>query len=100
MLHEVVFPEDLKKNNVVLIYKKDSKNLIKKYWPISALPVLSKVFERLVLNSKLLIHCHSDFIPSGLCVAQLIPAAEEIYKSFDCNPPTDISMIFLEIFVI
>ena len=51
MLEEGVFPDDWKKSNVVPIHKKDSKNLIKNYRPISLLPIFSKVFERLTFNS-------------------------------------------------
>ena len=48
MINEGAFPEDWKKSNVVPIHKKESKNLIKSYQPISLLPIFSKVFERLV----------------------------------------------------
>ena len=48
VINEGVFPEDWKKSNVVTIHKKESKNLIKHYRPISLLPVFSKVFEWLV----------------------------------------------------
>ena len=43
MINEGVFPEDWKKSNVVPIHKKESKNLIKNYRPISLLPIFSKV---------------------------------------------------------
>ena len=51
MINEGIFAEDWKKSNVVPIHKKESKNLIKNYRPISLLPIFSKVFERLVLNA-------------------------------------------------
>ena len=51
MIKEGVFPEDWKKSNVVPIHKKESKNIIKNYRPISLLPIFSKVFERLVFNA-------------------------------------------------
>ena len=46
MFHEGVFSEDWKKSNVVSVHKikKDSKNLIKNYRPISLLPIPSKAF--------------------------------------------------------
>ena len=53
MLEEGVLPDDWKKSNVVSIHKKDSKNLIKNYQPISLLVIFSKVFERLMFNSLL-----------------------------------------------
>ena len=105
MLEESVFPDDQKKSNVVPIHKRDSKNLIKNYRPISLLPIFSKIFERLIFNSlfnyfiqnKLFTECQSGFIPGDSCVAQLLSVTHEIYKSFDCNPPYDIRGTFLDI---
>ena len=91
VLEEGVFLDDWKKSNVVPIHKRDSKNLIKNYRPISLLPIFSKVFERLIFNSlfyyfiqnKLFTECQSGFIPGDLCVPQLLSITHEIYKSFD-----------------
>ena len=44
MVEVGVFPGDWKKRNVVPIHKRDPKNLIKKYRPISLLSIFSKVF--------------------------------------------------------
>ena len=71
MINEGVFPEDWKKSSVVPIHKKESKNLIKNFRPISLLPIFSKVFQRLVFNAlfnfflqnKLFTPCQSGFIP-------------------------------------
>ena len=46
ILNDGVFPDDWKKSNAVPFHKKDGKNLIKNYPPISLLPIFSKVFER------------------------------------------------------
>ena len=89
MLEEGVFPDDWKKSNVVPIHKKDSKNLIKNYRPISLLPIFSKTFERFMFNSlfnyfiqnKLFTDCQSGFILGDSCVAQLLSITNEIYKS-------------------
>ena len=75
-----VFPDDWKKSKLVPIHKRDSKNVIKSYRPISLLPILCKVFERLVFNSlfnyfiqgKLFAECQSDRIPGDSYVAQLL----------------------------
>lgn len=45
-----VFPSHLKMAKVIPIYKKDDPKLVTNYRPISILPVLSKVFEKLFLN--------------------------------------------------
>ena len=100
-----MFPDDWKKSNVVPIHKRDSKNVIKNYRPISLLPIFSKIFERLTFNSlfnyfiqnKLFTECQPGFIPGDSCVAQLLSVTHEIYKSFDCNPPQDIRGTFLDI---
>ena len=69
------------------------------------LPIFSKVFERLVFNTlfnfflqnKLFTPCQSGFIPGDSCVSQLLSITHEIYKSFDCHPPTDMRGTFLDI---
>ena len=39
------------KSNAIPIHKRESKNLIKNYQPISFLPISNKFFERLIVNS-------------------------------------------------
>ena len=76
-LEEGVYPDDWKKNNEVPIHKKESKNLIKNYRPISILSVFSKVFERIIFNSffnyflenKLFTECQSGFLPGDSCIS-------------------------------
>ena len=50
MLETGVFPIHWKKANVVPINKKESKQLVKNYRPVSLLPICGKVFERLIYN--------------------------------------------------
>ena len=105
ILNDGVFPDDREKSNIVLCHKKDSKNLIKNYRPISLLPIISKVFERLIYNSlynyfiqnKLFTECQSGFMPGDSCVAQLLSITHEIYNSFDYNQSVDIRGVFLDI---
>ena len=86
MLEEGAFTEDWKTNNAVQVHKKDCKNLIKNYRPISLLPMLCKVFEMLKFNSmfnyfmekKLLQNINLDLYPG----------------SFHCNPPFDIKRTY------
>ena len=100
MINERVLPEDWKKSNVAPIHKKESKNLIKKYRPISLFPIFSKVFERLVFNAlfnfslqkKRFIPRKSGFIPGDSYVSQLLSITHEIYQ-----PPTDMRGTFLDI---
>ena len=97
-----VYPDDLKKSNVVPIYKKESKNLIRNYRSISLLPVFRKVFGKIIFNSlpnsflenKLLTECQSGFLPGDSYISQLFFISSEIYKSFDCNPSLDVRGTF------
>ena len=89
-----IFPENWKKGNVFPVHKKESKNCLKNYRPISLLPIFSKIFERIMLCLTFLfkISClQIDFIPGDSCVSQLLSIAREIHRSFDCNPPEEVS---------
>ena len=45
-----IFPDKLKIAKVVPIYKSDDENIFNNYRPISILPAMSKVFEKIVFN--------------------------------------------------
>ena len=93
MINEGVFPDDWKKSNVVPFHEKESKNLIKNYRPISLLPIFSEVFERLVFNTLFNFFLQNKLLTlsqfGDSSVSQLLSITHEIYKSFDCRPPTD-----------
>ena len=44
------FPSEWRKANVVPVFKKGDKQLVKNYRPISLLPITGKIFERLLYN--------------------------------------------------
>ena len=104
-LEQGKFPESWKKGNVVPVYKKESKYLIKNYRPITLLPVFAKIYERLIYNSllsyfvfkKLFTKCQSGFVPGDSCISQLLSIIHEIQSSFDSNPTTDVREVFLDI---
>ena len=50
-LKEGVFPEVWKRANVVPVHKKNNKNLKQNYRPISLVPILGKVLEKLMFDS-------------------------------------------------
>ena len=85
-LKEGRFPENWKKVNVVLVHKKEDKNLLKNYRPISLLPIFSKMFERVIYNflfnhfqsNKLFTSSQSDFPPGDSCIAQLLSIIHEM----------------------
>ena len=66
-----VYPEIWKRGNVVPVHKKESKNLVKNYRPISLLPIFWKIFEKIIYNvlfeqlktNDLLVNCQSGFLP-------------------------------------
>ena len=100
-----IFPEDWKKANIISVQKKESKSCLKNYRPISLPPIFSKVFEKLIFNAlfhffvqnQLFKDCQSGFIPGDSCISQLLAVTREIHKSFDCNPPEDISGVFQDV---
>ena len=99
------FPQSWKKGNIIPVHKKDSKNLVKNYWPISLLPIFGKIFEKVIYNSlfeyfqenHFLSDKQSGFRAGDSCISQLLAITQEIYKSFDCNPSLETRGVFLDI---
>ena len=90
-VEEGTYPDDWKKSNVVSILKKESKNFIKNYRPISLLSVFSKVFQKITFNfllnyfleNKIFTKCQSGFSSEDPCTSQFLSITHEIFKSFD-----------------
>ena len=91
-----------KKANVVPVHKKESKNLVKNYRPISLLPIFRKIFERLMFKdlfnyfhkNESFSKCQFGFLPVGSCISQLSSIVHDINFSFDCDPTQDVGCIF------
>ena len=49
-----ILQEGWKKGNIIPVHKKESKNCLKSYRPISLFPVFSKIFERQIFNARLI----------------------------------------------
>ena len=47
MLSSSIFPETFKKSKIIPLYKKEDSSLLSNYRPISPLPTISKIFERI-----------------------------------------------------
>ena len=85
--------------------KKGDKQLLENYRPVSLLPILGKVFEKILYNNifeylqenNLLCENQSGFRRSDSCEYQLLSIVHEIYASFDCNRPFDVRVVFLDI---
>ena len=100
-----VFPKFWKMANVVPVHKKDSKQLLKNYRPISLLPVFGKIFEKLLFNNlypyliqnKLISERQSGFKKNDSTINQLLYICHEIMLSFDANPSKEVRAVFLDI---
>ena len=99
------FPAYWKKANVVPVHKKESKNLVKNYRPISLLPIFGKIFERVIFKDLLitsvktnyLLNVNLAFLPADSWISQLLSIVHDINSSFDCDPTQDVRGIFLHI---
>ena len=80
------FPSEWKKDNVVPTYKKNDKQLVKNYRPISLFSICVKIFERLVYKklfhffqgNNLISPNQSGFKPGDSCTNQLLTVTHEI----------------------
>ena len=85
--------------------QKRKTKLLKKYRPISLLPIFNKVFERVIYNSlfnyfvsnKPSTSSQSGFLPGDSCIAQLLTIIHEIQTIFDNNLPADVRDVFSDI---
>ena len=44
------YPDIWKKSNIIPAHKKNDKQLLNNYWPISLLPSFGKIFEKIIFN--------------------------------------------------
>ena len=99
------YPDIWKKSNIIPVHKKNDKQLVNNYRPISLLPIFGKIFEKIIFNriynflseENLLNNNHSGFRPSDSCVNQLLSITHEIFEAFDCNPTLEVRSVFLDI---
>lgn len=50
MLKDLSFPSELKLVDVVSAFKKEDSILVKNYGPVSLLPIIYKIFEKIILD--------------------------------------------------
>ena len=75
--------------NIVPIHKKNDKQMVSNYRPVSLLPIFSKVFEKLIFNElfkffedkDLLSKHQSGFRPGDSCMYQLLTITHDIFSS-------------------
>ena len=99
------YPIIWKRSNIIPVHKKNNKQLVNNYRPISLLPIFGKIFEKIIfdrlynflLQEELLNPNQSGFRPSDSCINQLIAITHEIFEAFDCNPSLEVRSVFLDI---
>ena len=99
------YPVIWKRSNIIPVHKKNDKQLVENYRPISLLPIFGKIFEKIIfdrlynflLQEELLNPNQSGFCPFDSCVNQLVAITHEIFKAFDCNPSLEVRSVFLDI---
>ena len=97
--------KEWKKANIVPVHKKNDKQSIKNYRPVSSLTVCGKIFEKIIFNSlfkylednNLLNGNQSDFRPGDSWAHHLLSITHEIYKAFDANPSLEVRGVFLDL---
>ena len=91
--------------NVTLIFKKEDKQLVKNYRPISLLPICGKLFEKIVFNNLyvylnrngLITSNQSGFQPGDSTTNQLLFLINEIHEAFENPKSLEVRAVFLDI---
>ena len=85
------------------IHKKDDKQILKDYRPVSLLPICAKTFERIIYNrifeylieNNLITENQSGFKSGDSCINHLLSITHDIYKSLDDG--FEVKGVFLDI---
>ena len=102
-LIEGVYPDKWKHANVQPVHKKNSRQEISNYRPISLLPIFGKILEKLIFDSmytflqsnNLLSKNQSGFRPGDSTINQLLSITSEIYVAFEKYD--EVRAVFLDI---
>ena len=100
-----VYPSMWKKANIVPVHKKGSRQDKQNYRPISLLPVLGKIFEKIIFEK---LYCHlcnnglitphqSGFRPGDSAINQLLSITHKIYSAFEELPSKETRAVFLDL---
>ena len=97
------YPDIWKRSNIIPVHKKNDKQLVNNYRPISLFPIFGKILEKVIfdricgflLEENLLNPNQSGFRPS--CINRLLAITHEIFEAFDCNPSLAVRAVFLDI---
>ena len=100
-----IYPNIWKLANVTPIHKKNDKQVIKNYRPISLLPICGKILEKIIFNqlygflssNNLITNKQSGFRPGDSTTNQLLDLVDTIHESFDALPTLEVRAVFLDI---
>ena len=103
ILDESTYPDLWKLANVTPIHKKEDKQLVKNYRPISLLPICGKIFEKIIFNNlynylnvnNLLTGNQSGFRPTNSTANQLLYLFSEIHEAFEDFKCLELRPVFL-----
>ena len=84
------YPGIWKRSNIIPVHKKNGKQLVENYRPISLLPIFGKIFEKISFNKiyhfsleeRLLNPNQSGIHLSDSCINQLLAITHEIFQAF------------------
>ena len=99
------YPDMWKLANVTPIFKKNDKQSIKNYRPISLLPICGKLFEKILFNNlysylninNLITKKQSGFRPGDSTTNQLLYRVNEVHEAFETPKSLEIRAVFLDI---
>ena len=100
-----IYPDTWKLANVIPIFKKDDKQLIKNYIPISLLSICGKIFEKIIFNklysylnaNNLITKIQSVFRPGDSTTNQLLYLVIEIHQAVENPKSLEVRAVFLDI---
>ena len=88
-----------------LFLKKEDKQLVKNYRPISLIPICGKLFQKIIFtslysylnNNSLITHDQSGFRPGDSTTNQLLFLVNEIHEAFEDPRSLEVGAVFLHI---
>ena len=99
-----IYPRQWKLANVTPVHKKQDKQTVGNYRPISLLPIFNKIFERLIfknvynflIKNSLITKQQSGFRPGDSCANQLLALTHEIHNAFHDKNCLEVRSVFLD----
>ena len=105
ILNNSVYPDLWKIADVTPIFKKEDKQLVKNYRPISLLPICGKIFKKLIFttlysylsSNNLITKNKSGFVPGDSCTNQHVFLINQIHEAFENKSSLEVRAVFLDI---